>query len=499
MTAIDDQLRDLGLAPDERPDPLPRAWSHAEVETDAEGVTRLASSGWPLAALRLTDEAEMVLVEMPGDQAPIYVDRFPVIVEQYQRFLDETGHPPPLEWTRQGREPDRPVEYLSWLDAAAYATWAGACLPRVAEWRRAAGGPEASTYPWGEEDPREVHRGVGIEGQDYLLEAFDPASERTWYEWNRRPPELGFFPTLASAYGLEELGLPHGVAEWCWDPADCDGERVLMGDTVGQRRRGLEVAAGSRAAPDDWAGTRGVRLVVRTAPASSRLAREASVLDDAPAPAPGPGLDPDRPIDREVYIDRGAVPGFEGLEDLPEAFYSLPVSSTRPHEDPQLRISLFRMRGLLARTSDRLDDEGDDQGGGDAAAITSGSPRWGGRARVVLITLWALGMCAAAAPQMLPGLLILLMVISTARASQRLERGELGWSTARAPEARPLPAVEASGAPEPGEGEPEDGPQDSGGGESWAGAEAAPGPEGRGRGGRAPGARRRRAKPWEKK
>lgn len=112
---------------------------------------------------------------MPG----LKMGKFPVTVEEYQRFLDARGYEErkyweevgwsikqyerwesPGKWDEQLKTPNRPVVSVSWYEADAYCRWMSEGqnirikLPSASEWQAAAK-PVKGKYPWGEEEPNE--------------------------------------------------------------------------------------------------------------------------------------------------------------------------------------------------------------------------------------------------------------------------------------------------------------------------------------------------------
>lgn len=95
-----------------------------------------------------TQHVPAMLVTMPA----FYVDRSEVTNAQYEAFVQATGHRAPSHWPG-GVMPEQlaehPVVNVSYVDAAAYAEWAGKRLPTETEWERAAKGASGYLYPYG--------------------------------------------------------------------------------------------------------------------------------------------------------------------------------------------------------------------------------------------------------------------------------------------------------------------------------------------------------------
>ena len=98
-----------------------------------------------------------------------WIGKYPVTVCQYKRFIEAGGYEDatcwkaggfgkfkePDKWQDQLQHPTRPVVYVSWYEAKAYAEWSGYRLPTEAQWERAArgAGDEYRKYAWGNTEP----------------------------------------------------------------------------------------------------------------------------------------------------------------------------------------------------------------------------------------------------------------------------------------------------------------------------------------------------------
>ena len=147
------------------------------------------------------DEHPAHTVTLPA----FYLDLTEVTNEAYHACVDKGLCPPPdpknAAANRFGpdarfRGPRQPASSLGWDSARAYCAWVGKRLPTEAEWEKAARGPDARKYPWGNEEPTAA-RGV-----------FGGAVTG----------EVGAHPSGAGPYG--HLDLAGNVWEWVEDIYD---------------------------------------------------------------------------------------------------------------------------------------------------------------------------------------------------------------------------------------------------------------------------------------
>ena len=205
---------------------------------------------WSMA---LVPEGEFTMGSATGDadELPVhkvYVDAFfmdihQLSVAQYARFLEDTHHEVPPEWSLMNRpqHQNRPVANVDWTEAEAYCKWAGKRLSTEAEWEKAARGTDGRTYPWGNEPPTGLHANAGKE---------------VWSNHAVLTP-VGMFEEGKSPYGIYDMA--GNVWEWVSDWYDPDyyktspsqnptgpptgWYKVIRGGSWGSNPDGLRAAA----------------------------------------------------------------------------------------------------------------------------------------------------------------------------------------------------------------------------------------------------------------
>jgi len=264
-----------------------RPWGIGSAGAGERGMAALQQAQWGKAARYLSQidpqndrgqvhEAAQLLDEttvvVPGgalqmgraggaeDQRPVHyvqvenvqVDRFEVTNIQYQRFVDETGYPPPHFWTSrhypQG-EGMCPVVGVDWDAAVAYANWAGKRLPSEAEWEWAARGTEGRLYPWGDD-----HQATTRANTADLTNTTGPI-------------DVGSYPLGATPLGI--MDLAGNVREWTADryapyslpraPVTPGGDVAVRGGSW--RRYNDYATARDKVASDNYADDLGFRCV----------------------------------------------------------------------------------------------------------------------------------------------------------------------------------------------------------------------------------------------
>ncbi|WP_197379041.1 ergothioneine biosynthesis protein EgtB [Mycolicibacterium mengxianglii] len=198
------------------------------------GTSVLVPGGPFVLGVDAADEPFSLDNERPAhlvDVAGFRIGRVPVTNGEWQAFVDDGGYRrrelwSPRGWEHRGRAElvapqfwntgdlagtrtrfgvveaipaDEPVQHVSYFEAEAYATWAGARLPTEIEWEKACAWDPATgkrrRYPWG---AAEIPAAANL-GGDAL-----------------RPAPVGAYPASASAYGAEQmLG---DVWEWTSSP-----------------------------------------------------------------------------------------------------------------------------------------------------------------------------------------------------------------------------------------------------------------------------------------
>ncbi|MGY1815116.1 ergothioneine biosynthesis protein EgtB [Blastococcus sp. SYSU D00820] len=196
-------------------DPLPPG------RAGVAGTSVLVPAGPFVLGVDAADEPFSLDNERPAhvvDVPAFRIGRVPVTNAEYAAFVGDGGYADPRWWSPRGwahrteaglerpqfwgtdgtrtrfgvverLPPDEPVQHVTFLEAEAYAAWAGARLPTEVEWEKAAVWDPATgrrrRFPWGSAEPSPALANLGGGAL--------------------RPAAVGAYPASASAYGAEQL------------------------------------------------------------------------------------------------------------------------------------------------------------------------------------------------------------------------------------------------------------------------------------------------------
>lgn len=244
--------------------------------TDGKTMVRIPAGEFVMGSK--PDERDAAGDEQP--QHKVFVDTFwmdktETTNAQYRRCVEAGACRPPeysFSYTRDRYFDDPtfdnyPVIWVSWDDARAYCEWAGKRLPTEAEWEKAARGPQARRYPWGEEPPdgRLVNLCDANCAFDYRHPDIDDKYADT--------APVGSYPAGASPYGL--LDMAGNVWEWVADWYSADyytwtvqrnptgpaygTERVMRGGAWNSWQKDIRATAREKGAPGHIYANVGIR------------------------------------------------------------------------------------------------------------------------------------------------------------------------------------------------------------------------------------------------
>jgi sulfatase modifying factor 1 len=190
------------------------------------------------APMVLVPAGEFVMGSDKGDEdeAPAHrvslnafaIDKFEVTNGRFAKYVEAIQSEPP--WGFADKETavihaDRPVRWVSWMDAIGYCLWVGKRLPTEAEWEKAARGTDERVYPWGNDPPTPVHAVYGLKeggaetvsviGNHHMGQSPYGVQDLAGnlYEWVMDWYDAGFYSNFINSPAINPRGPGEGTAK----------------------------------------------------------------------------------------------------------------------------------------------------------------------------------------------------------------------------------------------------------------------------------------------
>jgi formylglycine-generating enzyme required for sulfatase activity len=217
--------------PDERPAHLVRVdsfWMDTTEVTNAE-FGRFVEATKYVTTAEIPPKLEDIMAQLPPGSTPPPADSLKAGslvfsiqtgMEYWWKWINgaDWRHPEGPLSNIEGKD-SYPVVQVSWLDAVAYAKWAGKRLPTEAEWEFAArGGLKGKTYVWGDEHPAQGKPKANIWQGEF-------PKKNLGTDGNYGSSPVGSFP--ANGYGLYDMA--GNVWEWVQDFYRADAYALQAG------------------------------------------------------------------------------------------------------------------------------------------------------------------------------------------------------------------------------------------------------------------------------
>jgi sulfatase modifying factor 1 len=176
-----------------------------------------------------TVEVDDVRVDVSAfsiDRTEVTVEAFAACVES-KRCEKPATDSPLCNWKKRKTHRQHPVNCVTHGQAVAYCSSVNKRLPSAAEWRLAAGGPEARTYPWGDEHPSNLWIEGAPKGEP------GPARHRLCWSGDGTDTKGNYAAATCSVHEFPDGDTPTGIADLAGNVAEWTSEKhqLPMGET----------------------------------------------------------------------------------------------------------------------------------------------------------------------------------------------------------------------------------------------------------------------------